>query len=112
MSEINYEAFMGESIATLNRILGKAALNGPPSHQGSEGSESNEAYNINDLTNLFHFLLLDKHEVKQEIRDKLTKVYSIFRSKPSGSPSSIGSTPTLAIAAPSAPSGAPVSSKT
>lgn len=63
---------MDESIATLNRILGKSSQGTGSQDSGSEGS------NINDLTNLFHFLLLDKVDVK--IRDKLTKVYSIFRS--------------------------------
>lgn len=70
MSE--YGQFMNESIATLDRILGKSS-------QGPEGSGP-QGSNVNDLTNLFHFLLLDKVDVKPEIRDKLTKVYSIFRS--------------------------------
>ena len=82
MSE--YGPFMKESIDTLDRILGKECSQGSgPQDQGSgpqdQGSKDSEGSNINDLTNLFHFLLLDKVDVK--IRDKLTAVYKIFRSK-------------------------------
>jgi hypothetical protein len=77
MSEIDYEKI---SIATLNRILGKESSQGSGSQrEETEGSEGLEGSNINDLTNLFHFLLLDKVDVK--IKDKLTAVYKIFRSK-------------------------------
>lgn len=85
MSDLPYKKLIDESSATLNRILGKNGLEesqGPQGSQGSQGSDS-EGSNINDLTNLFHFLLLDdKHTVNQKIRDKLTKVYQIFRSTP------------------------------
>lgn len=96
MSE--YGQFMDESIATLDRILGKESQ-GSQGSQGLEGSgpqgssSQGEGSNINDLTNLFHFLLLDKVDVK--IKDKLTAVYKIFRSN---------SVPQLASRPPSGPS--------
>ena len=82
----DYGQFMIESIATLDRILGKESQ-GPegsgPEGSGPQGSgSSSEGSNVNDLTNLFHFLLLDKVDVKKEIKEKLTKVYQIFRSNP------------------------------
>jgi hypothetical protein len=87
----DYTQFINESSATLDRILGKSSQgpqgSGPQGPQGPQGSGSQgEGSNINDLTNLFHFLLLDKVDVKQEIRDKLTKVYTIFRSNPISQP--------------------------
>jgi len=92
----DYGESMKESISILDRILGtKSQEDGP---QGSQGSSS-EGSNVNDLTNLFHFLLLDKINIKPEIRDKLTKVYSIFRS----TPVQAGVTPPAPAPAPPAP---------
>ena len=73
----DYEQFIQDSSTILDSILGKASDSSilQATDQGLE-----QGSNLNDLTNLFHFLLLDKHNVKKEIKDKLTAVYKIFRS--------------------------------
>jgi hypothetical protein len=74
----DYEKFLEESSKLVNNLLqgqGSNVLN------PSEKPSGNPSGNLTNINNLFHFLLLDKINLKDEIKDKLTRVYEIFSSK-------------------------------
>jgi len=49
-----------------------------------ENIKENQSGGLTNINNLFHFLLLDKINMKKEIKDKLIKVYEILSSKSLG----------------------------
>jgi len=65
-------------------LVDKLIKNTQPTQSTQSTENQNQTGGLTGINNLFHFLLLDKINMKKEVKDKLIKVYEIFSSKSLG----------------------------